>query len=591
MKLWPCIGGGVCARTRILIMLGKWGASREDGSRMLWKMADPNSKSHSRVSWPRVALCVAVAAAGLAVFHLYGNSTRGYISSPSLFYWWGFQWVNPRSETQHGFIILAVSLWLAARNARRIPAAEGGDAALAAALAMVAGIGLHVVGFVAEQARVSIVGLLLYAWGVIALAGGPRWARAAAFPVAFMVFAIPLNVLDTVGFWLRMWVVGSSAGIVHAVGVAVLVNGTKLLSPDGSYNYDVAAACSGVRSLMALGALSLLLGYLMLRPWWLRILLFAISFPLVYVGNVARIVAVVLAARAGGQAWGDRAHDVMGYAVFVIVLGGVYAACEAAARLRPQWAVAGPEGSVHVSGADGRPATALRLWASSLCALAATAAAAVFLFHIAHAPPRGGVGIVLAADGRQPAELPTFIGVDWIGKAADVTSVEREVLPADTGFSRKVYVSIADPSKQVFLSIVLSGRDRTSIHRPELCLVGQGWTIRGAQVRSFRFPGSARSFPATVLRVAKEVPAPSGRTSVPQLVAYYFVSADRVVASNWRRMAADAWNRVVHGRADRWAYVLLQTGLSDGEDAALARMQDVLNGTLPSFQEPVPVGG
>ena len=29
------------------------------------------------------------------------------------------------------------------------------------------------------------------------------------------------------------------------------------------------------------------------------------------------------AAQAGGPAWGDRAHEVMGYGVFVIVLGGV----------------------------------------------------------------------------------------------------------------------------------------------------------------------------------------------------------------------------------------------------------------------------
>jgi hypothetical protein len=68
----------------------------------------------------------------------------------------------------------------------------------------------------------------------------------------------PVNVLDTAGFWLRMWVIEASHGIANTVGVAVIRSGTQLFSPDGLYQYDVAAACSGVRSLMALTALSLL---------------------------------------------------------------------------------------------------------------------------------------------------------------------------------------------------------------------------------------------------------------------------------------------------------------------------------------------
>jgi hypothetical protein len=135
----------------------------------------------------------------------------------------------------------------------------------------------------------------------------------------------------------------------------------------------------------------------------------------------------------------------------------------------------------------------------------------------------------------------------------------------------------------VFLSIVLSGRDRTSIHRPELCLVGQGWTIQGASQQTFRGPVNT-GVPATVLRVRREVPSPRGKVIVPQLVAYWFVSGSNVVASHWQRFAHDAWNRIASARADRWAYVLMQTDARDGEAAALARMQSVLDGTLPAFQ-------
>jgi hypothetical protein len=182
--------------------------------------------------------------------------------------------------------------------------------------------------------------------------------------------------------------------------------------------------------------------------------------------------------------------------------------------------------------------------------------------------------------------LPTFIGNNWVGQDADVTAVERELLPPDTGYSRKTYVSLDDPNRRAFLSIVLSGRDRTSIHRPELCLVGQGWTIRGSFLHEFVFPSGGGPVPATVLEVEKQVMTPRGPAAVPQLVAYYFVGGSGVVASSWKRLFLDAWNRVFHARADRWAYVLVQTSDQDGEPAGLARIQSVLDATLPVFQAP-----
>ena len=136
--------------------------------------------------------------------------------------------------------------------------------------------------------------------------------------------------------------------------------------------------------------------------------------------------------------------------------------------------------------------------------------------------------------------------------------------------------------------MVLRGRDRTSIHRPELCLVGQGWTITDSAPHRFSFPARPEAaFSATLLRVRREAPTPRGKQLVPQLVVYWFVGGDAVVGTHSQRLLRDAWNRVAHARADRWAYVLMQTDATDGEAAALARMQTVLDGTLPAFQHPL----
>mgnify|MGYP000952716806 FL=1 len=93
-------------------------------------------------------------------------------------------------------------------------------------------------------------------------------------------------------------------------------------------------------------------------------------------------------------------------------------------------------------------------------------------------------------------------------------------------------------------------------------------------------------FPVTLLQVRREVQTPRGPVIVPQLVAYWFVGGDTIVGSHWRRLAVDAWNRVVHGRADRWAYVLVQADARDGEAAALGRMRSVLDQVLPGLMAP-----
>ena len=85
----------------------------------------------------------------------------------------------------------------------------------------------------------------------------------------------------------------------------------------------------------------------------------------------------------------------------------------------------------------------------------------------------------------------------------------------------------------------------------------------------------------------REVATPRGKIVVSHLVGYWFVGGDMVIATHWQRLVRDAWNRVAHARADRWAYVLIQTDAADGEAAALGRMQAVLDETLPVFQRAV----
>lgn len=579
-------------------------------------MSNPAAKT-TDLDPQRLVAAGVCAVAGLVVFQFFGNAARGYIDTASLFYWWGYQWANPQSESEHGWLILGLSCWLFARNLRakdqgpetkdqgqQSPAASRprdrlgvlslSNGEFGPTAAMVAGLLIHLLGYALTQTRVSIFGFLVFAWGGLALAGGPRWGRAAAFPVVFMLFAIPLNMLDTVGFYLRLGVIEVAWRLAHLVGIDVIRNGTQLMSPDGGFSYDVAAACSGMRSLTALAALSLLLGYLNFRSWWVRGLIGLLCFPFAFVGNVVRIFAVIVMAEWRGQAAGVKMHDVMGFGVFVIVLGLV----QLTVWLLQKWKVG--EGVVAVAPAPAEEAAPevcnvlyyKRAWVAAAVVGVVSVGVVIATVKLDGIQVSPRTGIRVAADGVNPVTLPDFIGLDWMAQAADIAPVEREVLPPDTGFSRKTYVSLLDRRVQVFLSIVLSGRDRTSIHRPEICLVGQGWTITGRKQHAFRRPDDPKArVPATILRIEREVTTTRGeKIKVPAVFAYWFVGADKIVGTNTERVVLTSFDRLRYLQAHRWAYVVAQTLAPDGEEAGLARIQAVLDGTLPAFQETLPAG-
>ena len=329
------------------------------------------NKTSTPSFWPAF-LC---ALAGFGVFQFFGNATLGYIHTRSLFWWWGNQWFDPAADSQQGLLILPLAVWLFARNlcAGGQEQAPGGQWLGPPAAALLGGLALHLLGYAVQQTRVSILALLLFTWGGLALAGGRRWGRAAALPLTFMVFAIPFNVLDTLGFYLRMGVIDVAVAAAHGVGLQVVRNGTQLLSPHGGYQYDVAAACSGVRSLMALAALSLLVGCLNFRAWWARALLLVLCAPYAFAGNIVRIFAVIVAAEWFGQRAGVATHDWLGFLVFLVVLALQLATV---AFLRKRIAETGgrkatadqaepkPSDDSPVSGLRSRQWIAARVWCS-----------------------------------------------------------------------------------------------------------------------------------------------------------------------------------------------------------------------------------
>jgi len=130
---------------------------------------------------------------------------------------------------------------------------------------------------------------------------------------------IPYIVYDAFAFPLKMFVTKVSVGFLQTIGVVVMREGNILMFP--STTLEVADACSGIRSIMSLLALSVAYGFF-LRVSPLKRLIIALSaFPIAIVTNALRVIVTGILA----QWWGSKAaegffHEFAGLAVFGVAI-------------------------------------------------------------------------------------------------------------------------------------------------------------------------------------------------------------------------------------------------------------------------------
>lgn len=255
---------------------------------------------------PNKGLFFGLLAAWLMLFQFLGNGTFGYVDTASLMHW---MYSAYKGDDGQGllipFVVLALIWWkrkefLAAPNRIWTP----GLALLAGALA------LHVLGYLVQQPRVSIVALFSGVYALIGLIWGPAWMRTGFFPFFLFAFCIPISSIgEPVTFPLRIMASKLVWLISHGLGIDVVRDGNQLYDSGRTYRYEVAAACSGLRSLMAIFAIATIYGFLSFEKNWKRVLMMASAFPLAVVGNVTRLLSIIIAAEVFGQSGGDRVHD------------------------------------------------------------------------------------------------------------------------------------------------------------------------------------------------------------------------------------------------------------------------------------------
>lgn len=301
------------------------------------------------------ALLLAGCAAVLVYFYGFLYVFRNGEETPAMWTWRSW---NPENNQEHSWFILPIAIWLIwhhreeIRRSRKEPSNAGFAWVLAGVLAFILAVRTL-------QPRMAIFALPLLLYGGVRFLWGRATGRVFIFPCLFLLFMVPVGgfVQGTVS--LQLFVSWAVKGLSTLIGVRIETIGTTLRALDGSFNFDIAEGCSGIRSLMAMITLSALYVHFTQRETWKQWVIFAGSIVFALIGNVGRVFSVVVVARfISEKLAGGLYHDYSGFVFFPVAVGAMVGFAKllnmdwhrvAAASLKPETPRAGKKSDGPVS--------------------------------------------------------------------------------------------------------------------------------------------------------------------------------------------------------------------------------------------------
>jgi len=370
------------------------------------------------------------------------------------------------------------------------------------------------------------------------------------------------------------------------------------------YSINLGDSRSSIFAVTAVIAFALVCAYLIRCRWPYRVLLVVAALPVFVFAQVVRgTLGVFFTEILGAKSGVAFFRSASGPLVCLITFGGL---AGLAWYIHRKSAMANPvlESNNRTEGTY-QPAKALAI---TLLVLVTAAWWIPTNLHIQHSEEAGirldlpvvlgvwqGETLLYCHNPGEPREV-----VDGSLQAGDpcphcgwaleeMAIAEKMLLPPDTVVKKMQY---ADPVEQrrVYFSIVLSGKDRASIHRPEVCLVGPDSEITHSFVH--RVPLSdGRDLPVRILEMVIRARDREGNThQFASYYAYWFAGVNRETHSHLQRMIWMAWDRLFRNQSSRWAYLSLAGGRVPGQTGYLAEIDAFIREAYPALARPTDSG-
>jgi exosortase A len=462
--------------------------------------------------------------------------------------WW-------HNETYtHGMLVPLASAWLAWRDRDRL----AGLVPRAAPIALVPMGACAVVGLLGQLAGVDALRHFAAVGAIMALfvlCFGTAIARALAFPLGFLLFAVPF------GEFLLPWLMDRTAdftvGALRMSGVPVLREGRQFVLPSG--HWSVVEACSGLRYLLAAVPVALLQVHLNRRTTRQRLLFVGTVIAITLAANWVRAYGIVMVGHLSDMRLAAGVdHLVYGWLFFGVVMAIVFW-IEGRMPLAPDEARGGrlslaplPIDATHAGAAEGHGPRILRVATLAVASLALLAAAPLVAQGLqASGSPR----IDLAAmQARLPASPPAGGGLRPGYSGA--RTVAGGAVPGD---SATAWAAFRYQAQHTGGEMIAHGQGvlPTADSDPPWQLV------RSDTAAAPALPGSSAGGPVTEHEVVR-----GGQ----RWLAWEWFWLDGQVLADPRRVKLATAIALLRGRGDESVAFVVWTPLDDGLSRARARL-------------------
>jgi exosortase len=228
------------------------------------------------------------------------------------------QW-NTDADYSHGILVPFLSAYLIWQRRDKLAQVVRCHSNWGLAVVLLS-LGLLFLGSLGAELFLTRISMIGVTCGLIVYFAGWALLRALAFPLAFLLFAIPIPVLiyNQIVFPLQFIASRFATSCLEMLNLfPIMREGNVLIMP--GMRLEVVEACSGIRSLMSLLALAAGYGYLVEKSVPVRWFLFFSMIPLAIISNGSRVMITALMTHyIGPQAAEGFMHEASGWVIFVV---------------------------------------------------------------------------------------------------------------------------------------------------------------------------------------------------------------------------------------------------------------------------------
>lgn len=191
----------------------------------------------------------------------------------------------------------------------------------------------------------------------------------------------------------------------------------------------------------------------------------------------------------------------------------------------------------------------------------------------------------VAGSQRWDIYLPEHV-LDYNSTNQVADDKTMEMLPKDTSMANRIYFKPG--AIPVMAGVVLMGTDRTSIHKAEYCLIGQGWHIEQKTQETVPMT-QPKVYNLPIIKFVADISGTvDGKAVQKKCVYVYWYVADGRLSndqSGMKMMWSMTKGLALTGTLQRWAYVRFFAVCDPGqEDAAFDEIKRMIVASVPQFQ-------